>query len=98
MRYDFDSCRFRSVKTPVLAYIARTGVNLFNNTSPKSIETIQLIAQIPAHTTVWQGGLDPFQSALFPYPDVSDDEDAEKHEHLNESKDAQVFVLHRPRE
>src|SRR5271165_4686751 len=40
----------------------------------------------------------PLQGALFPDPDVSHDQDAEKDQHLQQPKQAQQLELHRPGE
>src|SRR5581483_6030008 len=42
--------------------------------------------------------LHPFQSAFFIYPDVSDNQDGKKHNHLDQPEKAQHFELNRPRE
>src|SRR5581483_8529454 len=55
------------------------------------------------HSAVPQFGnsaiaLHPLQRALFPYPDVPDDQDRQEHHHLHEAEPGQRLELHRPGE
>src|SRR5579862_9696701 len=43
-------------------------------------------------------GLDPFQGALFPDPDISHDQDQQEDQHFDQAEYAQRFELNRPGE